>query len=50
MKQLVKIAVERCYKPTTFGTVVECSLHHFADACGYGYGQVSYLRLVDNNG
>ena len=32
MKQLEKIAVERCYKPKTFGTVVECSLHHFADA------------------
>ena len=50
MKQLESIAVERCYKPTTFGTVMECSLHHFADACEYGYGQVSYLRLVHNNG
>ena len=26
------------------------SLHHFTDACQYGYGQVSYLCLVDNNG
>ena len=50
LKQLEKIAVERCYKPAIFGTLVECSLHHFADACEYGYGQVSYLRLVDNNG
>ena len=50
MKQLERIAIERCYKPTTFGTVMECSLHHFADACEYGYGQVSYLRLVDKNG
>ena len=32
MKQWEKIAVERCYKPKTFGAVVECSLHHFADA------------------
>ena len=44
------IVPERCYKPTTFGTVTECSLHHFADACKYSYGQVSYLCLVDNNG
>ena len=50
MKQLERIAIERCYKPTTFGIVMECSLHHFADACEYGYGQVSYLRLVDKNG
>ena len=50
LKQLEKIAVERCYKPTTFGALVEYSLHHFADACEYGYGQVSYLRLVDDNG
>ena len=33
----------------SFGTV-ECSLYHFGDACEYGYEQVSYLHLVDNNG
>ena len=25
-------------------------LHHFSDASDYGYGQCSYLRLVDDNG
>ena len=44
------IAVERCYKPTIFGILVECSLRHFVDAFKYGYGQVSYLSLVHNNG
>ena len=29
---------------------MECSLHHFADTCEYGYGQVSYLHLLDKNG
>ena len=50
LKQLEKIAVERSYKPTNCGTLLECSLPNFADACAYGYGQVSYLRLVHNNG
>ena len=50
LQQLEKIAAERFYKPTIFKTLVECSLHHFFDAYGYGYGQVSYLRLVNNNG
>ena len=49
LKQLGNIAVQRCYKPTNFGTLVKWSLHHFADACEYGYEQVTYLRLVDNN-
>ena len=50
MKELERIAVERCYKPTTFWIVMEYSSHHFADVCEYGYGQVSYFCLVDNNG
>ena len=33
-----------------FGTLVECSLYHFADACEYGCEEVSYSRLVDDNG
>ena len=29
------------------GKVIDCSLHHFSDANQDEYGQVSYLRLVD---
>ena len=45
-----QISLDRCFKPVNFGTVVESTLHHFLDASEYGYGQVSYLRLVDNIG
>ena len=37
-------------KPTTFGTLMEYSLHRFGDTCKHGYGQVSYLHLGNNNG
>ena len=30
--------------------MIDCSLHHFSDASQDGYGQVSYLRLVDQKG
>ena len=50
LQLLDQISLDRCFKPINFGTVVESTLHHFSDASEYGYGQVSYLRLVDNTG
>lgn len=44
------IEVTRCFKSTIFEKIVDCNFHHFSDASEYGYGQVSYLRLVDENG
>ena len=32
------------------GKVVDCNLHHFSDACKNGYGQASYIRLVNEKG
>ena len=40
--------INRCYKPNGFGKVKQISLHHFSDASQEGYGQVSYLRMVNN--
>ena len=40
----------RCFKPSKFGKVIGCSLHHFSDTSQTGYGQVSYLRLVHQKG
>lgn len=47
--QLQRISIPRCYKPENFGRVVSAELHHFSDASVKGYGQCSYLRLVDEH-
>ena len=47
---LENIEVTRCFKPLGFGRVMSVSLHHFSDASQIGYGQSSYLRLVDVDG
>ena len=44
------INIQRCYKPTGFGYIVEYTLHHFSDASETGYGQASYLRMINKNG
>jgi len=44
------ISVPRCFKPPEFGMVVNVQLHHFSDVSEYGYGAVSYLRIVDDKG
>ena len=47
---LEETQIQRCIKPVDFGRVVESSIHHFSDASKDGYGQASYLRLVNNQG
>lgn len=49
MLEVQRISIPRCYKPDDFGRVVSAQLHHFLDASVKGYGQCSYLRLVDEN-
>ena len=46
--KLQSITIPRCYKPKNFGEVVRIELHHFSDVSVQGYGQCSYLRLVDD--
>ena len=50
LKLLENMKMNRSFKPEGFGGIVECSLHHFSDASQNGYGQASYLRLVDEKG
>ena len=47
---LGSIIVERCLTPQNFGTIVSTELHHFSDASPSGYGQCSYIRVVNTEG
>lgn len=46
---LEKIEVPRCFKLKKMGNLKKVELHHFSDASTEGYGQCSYLRLVDTS-
>ena len=50
LPKLEEFSVYRCFKPLNFGNVVQNQLHHFADASEVGYGAVSYLRQVNEEG
>ena len=50
LQLLGNLKMERCFKPSTFGRAIECSLHHFFDPSQNGYVQVTYLRIVDEKG
>ena len=45
---LEEMKIRRCYKPNDFGKLKTIEVHHFSDASVDGYGQCSYLRLVDD--
>ena len=45
---LSEISIPRCYKPDNFGSLTTVQLHHFCDASLAGYGQCSYLRMMDD--
>ena len=47
LKHIKQLPVRRCFKPDNFGKVVNVSLHHFTDASELGFGQCSYIRMVD---
>ncbi|XP_071476202.1 uncharacterized protein [Diadema antillarum] len=48
--ELEKLRIPRCFKPSNFGEIQAVELHHFSDASQTGYGQCSYIRLVDDHG
>ncbi len=47
LHNLKNVQISRCYVPADFGEVVKREIHHFSDASTTGYGQCSYLRLIN---
>ncbi|XP_066929860.1 uncharacterized protein [Clytia hemisphaerica] len=43
------LSVSRCFNARSFTRIVEISLHHFSDACYYGYSGSHYLRFVTSD-
>lgn len=50
LPQLSDFQINRCIKPSDFGTIVAAQLNHFSDACENGYGTVSFLKLTNDKG
>ena len=46
---LEELKIPRCFIPNGFGEPSSIELHHFSDASVDGYGQCSYLRLVNKS-
>ncbi len=44
------LRINRCYKTEDMTDQQLVELHHFSDASSMGYGQCSYIRLVDKDG
>ena len=49
LRELESLKIPRCCKPEDFGEVRAVEVHHFSDASQAGYGQCSYLRLLNEN-
>lgn len=50
LPKLQEVQLQRCIIPDGFGRIVQANLHHFCDASMEGYGAVSYLRAVNDEG
>ncbi|KAL5011234.1 hypothetical protein ScPMuIL_011683 [Solemya velum] len=48
LPELANLHISRCFVPDNFGTIINKEIHHFSDASFSGYGQCSYLRLVND--
>ena len=49
VQQLKEVKINRCFLGKDCEKIKHCSLHHFSDASETGYGQVTYIRTVDQN-
>ena len=44
---LEKLSLGMCIKPSNFRKIINILLHNFSDASEIGYGQCSYMRVVN---
>ena len=49
LRLLEGLKIPRCYKPAELGDPKVVELHHFSDASQVGYGQCSFLRLLNES-
>lgn len=47
LQKLKDYKINRCFRPRELDELVAVELHHFSDASSTGFGQCTYLRLVD---
>lgn len=47
LPELSDIHIKRCFIPPDFGQVKGYELHHFADASVSGYGECTYLQVIN---
>lgn len=50
LQNLAQVKIKRCFLPSHFSNVTRYELHHFSDASIIGYGECSYLRVVNTDG
>ncbi|XP_078495489.1 uncharacterized protein LOC144750577 [Ciona intestinalis] len=50
LQDIENLKINRCLHPVQFGTVQRKEIHHFSDASNVGYGQCSYIRLLNGEG
>ena len=49
LPDLEQTEITRCFRPSEFGEIKRAELHNFSDASSTGYGQCSFLKLVNEN-
>ena len=50
LQVLDKIQIKISFKIVHFGKIFSSQIHHFSDVSEVGYGEASYLRLLDEHG
>ena len=47
---LERFGVKRCIKPESFGDAKKTEFHHFSNASEVGYGAVTYIHQINQEG